>query len=171
VAKTARDYLRDDIARLADRATLLDDHGPPDNAVSSDFAQSVSDIYAELGSSAPLPLRSESPRGYELRVISELQKQIPNHKPIPLSALAAQPDAAFRLQRDQIVSAARVAAQSYAPPGTLRERRVKQGGQTVTEFAGSPLTWMSHFMRPGMAVKRFRDAAGNTIHPNRRTVG
>jgi hypothetical protein len=96
-AKLTKDYLADDARRLADRAELLSDHGPPDPAVTGDFAAKVDPIYKEFGSSAPLPLRSESPRGYELRVLSELQKQIPNHKPIPLSALAAAPDEAFRL--------------------------------------------------------------------------
>jgi hypothetical protein len=168
VAKT--DFLAEDVRRLSDRATLLEDHGPPDPAVTGDFAAEVDDIYKEFGSSAPLPRRDESPRGYELRVLSELQRQIPGHKPIPLSALAAQPDSAFQLQRDQIISAARVAAQSYAPPGQLRERRSSLRGLTVTEFVGDPRVWLSHFMRPGMAVARFRDAAGKTIHPNRRTV-
>ena len=95
MARTARDYLINDVRRLADRVTPLDDHGPPDPAVTADFAATVDPIYREFGSSAPLPRRSESPRGYELRVIGELQRQIPNHKPVPLSALAAMPDGAF----------------------------------------------------------------------------
>jgi hypothetical protein len=170
--KTARDYLADDARRLADRAELLQDHGPPDPAVTGDFAQSVSDIYREFGSSAPLPLRSESPRGYELRVISELQRQIPDQKPVPLSALAALPDSAFQQQRDQIIASARTAAQSYAPPGTLRERKVRDAaGLTCTEFAGDPRVWLSHFMRPAIAVARFKNADGSTRRPNRTTVG
>jgi hypothetical protein len=119
MARTARDYLANDIRRLADRAELLADHRPPDPAVTADFAAAVDPIYREFGSSAPLPLRSESPRGYELRVLSELQRQIPGQRPIQLSALASLPDAAFQLQRDQVISAARVAAQSYAPPGPI----------------------------------------------------
>jgi hypothetical protein len=169
MARTARDYLISDVRRLADRAELLGSHGPPDPAVTSDFAARVDPIYREFGSFAPLPLRSESPRGYELRVIGELQRQIPGQRALPLTALAAMPDAAFQQQRDQIVSAARVAAQSYAPPGQLRERRVNHGGLTVTEFAGDPQVWLSHFTRPGTAVRRFRNAAGNTLLPNRTT--
>jgi hypothetical protein len=170
MAKTAREVRRDDIARLSDRAELLANHGPPDPAVTSDFAAAVDPIYKEFGSSAPLPLRSESPRGFELRVIGELQRQIPNQKPLALSALAALPDAAFQLQRDQVIAAARVAAQSCAPVGTLRERRVNHGGVPVTEFCGDPHACWAPFMRPAVAIKRFKNALGATIRPNRTTV-
>src|SRR5271167_3320986 len=170
MARTARDYLINDIKRLSDRAELLADHGPPDPAVTGDFAAQVDPIYREFGRSAPLPLRSESPRGYELRVIGELQRQIPGHKPVPLSALAAMPDAAFQQQRDQIVSAARAAAQSWAPPNTLRERKVNHAGLTCTEFVGDALTCWAPFMRPRMAVKQLR-VNGKPLRPNRTTVG
>jgi hypothetical protein len=171
MARTLRDYVKDDVRRLADRITLLEPHGPPDLAEASDFASSVSDIYAELGSSPPQIRANESPRSYELRSIGELQRQIPNRPQTPLSALAAMPDQAFRQMRDEIVASARTAARRWAPPGQLRERWVDLGrGAMATEFVGDSMSTWSPFMRPATAVKRFSRPNGEPLRVNRRTV-
>ncbi len=72
-----------------------------------------------------------------------------------------------------ILDAAIAAVGDHARPnsdGTLREIKTRDiSGREVTEFGGSPLSWMSHFMARPRAVKRFiNPATGATLRPGAR---
>jgi len=73
----------------------------------------------------------------------------------------------FSAVEQEILDQAMAAARVYAPPGQLRQRvEVGQDGSTHITYAGSPLTWMSRFMRPARAVTRVR-IRGVDVVPNR----
>jgi hypothetical protein len=171
--RTASDYARE----LANRATLLqrradfDAREPISNELANAAAE-VDEVYKELGSHAPGPLRGEREGDYQLRCIDELRTHSPRHRNRLLRALEPLPAEAFNTVWNEVLTDAREAAVHWAPEGQLRERHPQRpDGVPVTEFSGSPAVWLSHFIQPARAVKRFLNREGREIEPSRITVG
>jgi hypothetical protein len=180
--QTAWELYRAQAQRVDDRSVLLDRRrqfsdetrgGAP--VVSDQLAQAAlkaEEVYREFGSSAPSPLAAEDHKSYRLRVCDELRKHSSRHGNIPLRALADMNEAGFSQIEGEILSDALEAGKVYAPPNTLRPREIlRSDGSRVVEWAGSPLVWLSHFMRPARAVKLMRGPNRVPITPSREFVG
>jgi hypothetical protein len=161
----------DDRDYLAERRANYARHDSADDidriAVATEKARPV---FEELNNLPPNPLRGEDSRSFRLRQLSELKRHSPQYASMSLRSLGSFPQAAFDSAEDRIVADAYEVARNWAPPGELRERRIPQrGGADIVEWAGSPLTWMQHFMQPGRVLRRVT-VNGVSVTPNRRTV-
>jgi hypothetical protein len=178
---TAWELYQQQASRVDDRKVLLDrrEHYSDETsggslALSDELAQAAAraePIYNEFRTSAPSPLAAEDGRSYRLRIIDELKKHSSRHGNLSLRAIADLNEDAFSAIEGEVLSDALEAGKSFAPPNQLRQRvEVRQDGSTHITYAGSPLVWLSRFMRPGRAVTRMR-INGVDVVPNRSYIG
>jgi hypothetical protein len=136
-----------------------------------DVRQRFDDTYRQLGAgSAPSPLPSESPYSYRRRLASELQHMSPVWRDADLFVL--DPSVINVAEPAIIADASAFVADRTRPnpDGSLREiHKVSDAGHPVVDFAGSPLSWMNPFMRPGFALRSIK-RDGVPIHIQRRTL-
>ena len=175
--RTAAEILQQQANRQDDRSVLLDrrqSHTQPGTdqtgSLPDDLAAAAlraKPIFDEFGSAPPSRLQNEDAKSYRLRIIDELRRYSSKHGNVRLRALADLDTAAFDQIESEILANALEAGRTFAAPGTLRERRVERAdGIPMTEFVGSPLVWLSHFMRPAVAVRRVR-IQGVDVVPSR----
>jgi hypothetical protein len=132
------------------------------------------DVFEELNSLPPNPLTGEDSRSYRLRQMYELKRHHERYANTPLRSLAQYPQAAFDAAEEEIIIAARAAARTWAPAGTLRERRIPQrGGADIVEWAGDPRVWLDAFAAPGRVVTKFMRGNGDKtpLPLPRRSIG
>jgi hypothetical protein len=175
---TFAEAARRDIKDLSRRQTELRirqfdvREGPSDPLELVDVRQRYDDTYRQLGTGgAPQPLPSESPYAYRRRLASELQHMSPSWRDADLFVLAG--DVMDAAEPTIIADASAFVADRTRPnpDGSLREiQKLSDGGHPVTEFAGSPLSWMSKFMMGGKAVRQFKDKGGVPLHVQRRSI-
>jgi hypothetical protein len=165
---TARAIVDREVLRLDDRALLAErraGYARQDNPTDQDRIAAAMEksrpVYEELETSPPNPLVGEDSRSFRLRQLGELKRHHERYADVGLRAMAGLGQAAFDGIEAEIVDAARVAARSWAPEGTLRERKVRKdvGGPLISEFVGDPLACWGTFMRPGVVVRNF-------VYPN-----
>ncbi len=117
---------------------------------------------------APPALARESESTYTRRLIETLQPYSPTWGGVDIYGLHA--DALPEIERGVIAETLAAGGDQsrgdWSDPGALREIRAGN----IVEFAGDPMTWLSHFAAPARAVKKFMDGAGRTIRVNRGTI-
>lgn len=121
-------------------------------------------VFNEHGERASRPLDGESPLQYERRLVSQLQKHSPTWKDIDLTGI--KDEAAFNNIALAVYKDASTAARSPTgiPGGKLRAvKKTNQFGHQVTEYHGSPASWMTglgltpSFVLGFPAARRSRD--------------
>jgi hypothetical protein len=129
--------------------------------------------YSSLGTrGAPQPIAGESEYSYRRRLASGLQSCNPQWKSADLWNLGADALSAIEpiLLQD---TASYVADRTRGEPnGRLRQiNRTSDAGHPVTEWSGSPLSWMSQFMGSRFALQGIRNPkTGEQIRIQRRAV-
>jgi hypothetical protein len=172
-AETARREADALIRRHAELASRDYDvrNGPSDPLDMLALRDRYDNTYKELGAgAAPQPLPSESPFSYRRRLASEIAHMSPTWKGSNLFVVG---DDVLDTAEPTIISDARAYVADRTrpnPDGTLREmQKVNDHGHHVTEFAGSPLSWLAAFSGPRFAVNGFK-AKGQPIRIQRRSL-
>jgi hypothetical protein len=146
---------------------------PTDISELADLHQRYDAAYSSVGAGgAPSPLPSETKFSYRRRLASGLARFSDSWRQSDLFRLGSD---AMRAAEAQILSdVAAVVADKTVPnsDGSLREIKTRDiSGREVTEFGGSPLSWMRTFMAPARAAKRLKDpVSGQTLRPSRRSI-
>ena len=174
---TFKEVAAQDLADLRRRQGQIENRrldiaaAPADPGDLADVRDRFDPVYRQLGAGgAPSPLSYESPFSYRRRLASKVAHLSPTWAGTNLHDLPR--DVMDNAERD-IIREVRAAAADHSrgnPDGSLRAIDRSDGGHTVTDFAGNPLSWMRRFMAPGQTVRRFQTPGGQPIMPNRRTI-
>jgi hypothetical protein len=156
-------------ARL--NATQGHDPSSGDLAAMADAQARADPVYRQLGLvGAPPPLKGENPLDYRSRLASKLQRFSPQWRDADLYAwkgkiLANMEDAIYA---DAQKIAADKTIGDLRNPAKLREvHKVDASGTKITEFHGSPRSWLDAFAAPAVAVKRFVNPKTGAAYPPR----
>jgi len=174
---TFAEVARQDLDELRRRQALIENRrldiaaAPADPLDLADVRDRFDPIYRQLGTgTAPGPLPYESAFSYRRRLASKIAHLSPTWRDANVHDLDR--DVMDNVER-QIIAEARAAVADHSrgnPDGSLRAIDRSDNGHTITDFAGSPLTWMKRFMAPGQTVRRFQTPGGQPIQPNRRSI-
>ena len=120
-------------------------------------------VYSAFGASAPRPLQGETVLAYRRRLANKMKGHSKAWKEVDLGVVAVD-DAAFSVAEKQIFADALAAARNPAsvPAGRLRPvTRKLASGHMVTEYMGSPSTWMNRFASNKRFVTKINLEKGN----------
>lgn len=134
-----------------------------DYAAFADAQARADAVYSAFGESAPRPLQGEGLLAYRRRLATKLKSHSAAWKEVDLGVVAVD-DAAFSVAEKQIFADAMAAARNPAsvPAGRLRPvTRKLASGHTVTEYMGSPSTWMNRFASNKRFVTKINLEKGN----------
>jgi hypothetical protein len=172
------DTARREAAELKRRQSELDNRyvdqlvPRPDPAALAEIAERYDPAYRSLSvGRSPAPMPNESAHSYRRRLASGLARFSEAWRDVNLySADRAVIDAA----EPQILADAAAHVRDLTignPDGSLREvPEVSAGGHQVTNFGGSPASWLSAFARPAQFVRRFQTPQGTSIRVGRRSI-
>jgi hypothetical protein len=145
-----------ELARLGSAPTLTEQRQM------TDLAARYRQLYQDLELNLIQPGAQDRPAQYQLALLQRLQKFSPTFRSSNLRALAAAGGLARGVEAAIISDATAVASDktigSFRRKGALRElHRTDEAGHETISFAGEPLSWMSAFMSPTLAVvEQFR---------------
>jgi hypothetical protein len=183
MAASFREVARAEVAQLRRRESEISarrydlSQPPTDPSDLADIAQRFDSAYNAVvgsggvgGGGAPAPLPNESRFSYRRRLAGGLQRFSDSWRQADLYRLGNDTMTAAEAQILSDVAA--VVADKTVPnsDGSLRAIVSNDiSGRQITDWAGSPLSWMSRFMSKGQTVKRFKDpVTGATLRPGAR---
>ena len=174
---TFAEVARQDLADLRRRQGQIENRrldiaaAPADPVDLADTRAKYDGVYSALGAGgAPGPLPYESSYSYRRRLASKIAHLSPSWAGTNVHDM---PRDVMNVAEREIIREAHAAVADRTrgnPDGSLRAIDRSDGGHTITDFAGSPLSWMRRFMAPGQTVRRFQTPAGQPIVPNRRSI-
>jgi hypothetical protein len=179
MATTFRDVATAEIAQLRRRESEISarrhDHAsPPADPIGlAEIAQRFDSAYVAVGGGAPpAPLPNETRFSYRRRLASGIQRFSEDWRQCDLWRLGA--DAMNAAEAQILKAVGEVVADktvSNADGSLRRLDTTNSAGHRITDWAGSPLSWMQTFMMPAKAVKKFMNPKnGATLLPNRRSI-
>ena len=174
---TFAEVARQDLADLRRRQGQIENRrldiaaAPADPVDLADTRAKYDGVYSALGAGgAPGPLPYESAFSYRRRLASKIAHLSPSWAGTNVHDM---PRDVMDNAETQILAEVRSAVDDHSrgnSDGSLRLINRSDNGHGITDFAGSPLTWMRNFMAPGRTVRRFQHPNGTPIVPNRRSL-
>jgi hypothetical protein len=123
-------------------------------------AARLENLYQDLEMVLPSPAPTEDPSTYHVRLLTPLLPYTSQYSNVPAAdlrrlALVGALDGAVgrEIVRDAEATAADRTIGSFRRPGQLREIRRVEGGYNITDYHGSPYSWLRHFMHPATKVR------------------